>query len=63
MRKIDSKKMKKLKERDMPTAIAKINRLNKIHQEAGTALHLPSPMLQDKDLELLAKLTRIQGGQ
>lgn len=51
--------MKKLKERDMPTAIAKINRLNKIHLEAGTPLHLPPPQLQDKDLELLAKLTRI----
>lgn len=42
MRKIDSKKMKKLKDRDMPTAIAKINRLNKIHLEAGSALELPA---------------------
>ncbi len=43
MRKIDQKKMKKLKDRDMGTAIAKINKLNKIHAEAGTEMVLPEP--------------------
>lgn len=60
MRKIDQKKMKKLKDRDMGTAIAKINKLNKIHAEAGTEMVLPEPQLQDKDLELLAKLSGMQ---
>ncbi len=33
--------MKKLKERDMTTAIEKINRLNKIHKESGSRMVLP----------------------
>jgi hypothetical protein len=35
--------MKKLKDRDMSTAIEKINRLNKIHKESGSKMILPLP--------------------
>lgn len=60
LRKIDIKKMKKLKEIDLPSAIDKLNKFNPKLLNIKTQLILPEPQINDKDLELLGKLNNLQ---
>ena len=60
LKKIDAKKMKKLKERELPIAVEKMNKQNEIFIEK-TKLILPEPQLQDQGLEAFAKLKTMQG--
>eukprot|EP00828_Plagiopyla_frontata_P043233 TRINITY_DN6684_c0_g2_i2.p1 TRINITY_DN6684_c0_g2~~TRINITY_DN6684_c0_g2_i2.p1 ORF type:complete len:340 (-),score=57.46 TRINITY_DN6684_c0_g2_i2:12-1031(-) len=52
----DQEKMKKLKEKDLPSAISLINKQNNPIMKPKTKLIMPTPQLHDKDLEFLGKM-------
>ena len=54
---IDNKRLKKLKERELDSVINKLTKDQPNIFEGKTKLILPQPQLQDKDLELLGKVT------
>merc|ERR1719199_621932 len=57
MRKDDERKLKKLKQDNMPKAIEVINKLNDPQQLLKrTALNLPAPQLTDTELEQIVKM-------
>jgi len=62
-RKHDEKKMKKLKDRDLPKAVETINKLNNAFVQNKSKLVLPGPQLHDKELEEMGKLNSLQQGQ
>ena len=62
-RKHDEKKMKKLKDRDLPKAVETINKLNNAFVNNKTKLLLSAPQLQDKELEEMGKLNSLQQDQ
>jgi pre-mRNA-splicing factor CDC5/CEF1 len=62
-KKIDAKRMKNLKQKDLPAAIDMINKMNdpkNIIQR--NSLILPEPQVTDKDIEGIAKLTGMEKG-
>merc|ERR1719265_2584644 len=57
MRKDDERKLKRLKEDNLPKAIEMINKLNDPQQLIkGTKLSLPAPQLTDAELEAIVKM-------
>jgi pre-mRNA-splicing factor CDC5/CEF1 len=58
LRKLDQKKLKKLRTLNLPEQIEKMNRVNPLMYEKKTRLVLNPPQLTDRDLELLGKMTK-----
>lgn len=58
LRKLDQKKLKKLRTMNLPEHIEKLNKVNPLMYQKKTRLVLPEPQLTDKDLELLGKMTK-----
>lgn len=58
LRKLDQKKLKKLRSLNLPEHIEKLNKTNPLLYQKKTRLVLSEPQLTDKDLELLGKLTK-----
>ena len=57
-RKLDEKRMKNLKQKNLPKAIEMINRLNDpMNVISRTKLNLPSPQVNETDLKEIAKIT------
>lgn len=60
MRKLDQRRIKKLKERNLPQAVENINKLNNALINTKTKLLLPNPQLPDKELEQMGKMNTLQ---
>lgn len=60
LRKIDQKKLKKLRGLELPQHIEKLNKVNPLMYQKKTRLVLADPQLSDKELELLGKMTKSQ---
>ncbi|EGR30415.1 myb-like DNA-binding domain protein [Ichthyophthirius multifiliis] len=60
LRKIDEKRIKKLKENELEKVVEKMNQKTKEILSQSTKLVMPSPQLQDKDLEILGKINNFQ---
>lgn len=58
MRKLDQKKLKKIRAMNLPEHIDKLNKENPLMYQKKTKLVLTEPQLTDKDLELLGKMTK-----
>lgn len=58
MRKLDQKKLKKIRAMNLPEHIEKLNKANPLMYQKKTKLVLTEPQLTDKDLELLGKMTK-----
>lgn len=58
LRKLDQKKLKKLRSLNLPEHIDKLNKTNPLLYQKKTRLVLSEPQLTDKDLELLGKMTK-----
>ena len=58
LRKLDQKKLKKLRQMNLPEHIEKLNKVNPLMYQKKTRLVLSEPQLTDKDLELLGKMTK-----
>lgn len=58
LRKLDQKKLKKIRAMNLPEHIEKLNKANPLMYQKKTKLVLSEPQLTDKDLELLGKMTK-----
>lgn len=58
LRKLDQKKLKKIRAMNLPEHIEKLNKANPLMYQKKTKLVLTEPQLTDKDLELLGKMTK-----
>ncbi len=58
LRKLDQKKLKKLRAMNLPEHIDKLNKVNPLMYQKKTRLVLTDPQLTDKDLDLLGKMTK-----
>lgn len=58
MRKLDKKRIKKLMSKDLPAHINKLNKTNPLMYQKKQKLVLSDAQLNDKDLELLGKMTK-----
>lgn len=58
LRKLDQKKLKKIRAMNLPEHIEKLNKANPLMYQKKTKLSLSEPQLTDKDLELLGKMTK-----
>jgi pre-mRNA-splicing factor CDC5/CEF1 len=58
-RKIDQRRMKKLKERELDQAVNLYNKTTNLLNLKKTKMMLPDPQLKDQDLELLGKLNAV----
>jgi pre-mRNA-splicing factor CDC5/CEF1 len=58
LRKLDQKRLKKLRTMKMPEHQEKLNKINPLMYQKKTRLVLTDPQLTDRDLELLGKITK-----
>jgi pre-mRNA-splicing factor CDC5/CEF1 len=58
LRKLDQKRLKKLRTMKMPEHQEKLNKINPLMYQKKTRLILTEPQLTDRDLELLGKITK-----
>jgi pre-mRNA-splicing factor CDC5/CEF1 len=58
LRKLDQKKLKKIRAMNLPEHIEKLNKANPLMYQKKTKLVLTDPQLTDKDLELLGNMTK-----
>eukprot|EP01017_Pseudomicrothorax_dubius_P026119 TRINITY_DN2890_c0_g1_i10.p1 TRINITY_DN2890_c0_g1~~TRINITY_DN2890_c0_g1_i10.p1 ORF type:complete len:605 (+),score=188.83 TRINITY_DN2890_c0_g1_i10:351-2165(+) len=62
-RRVDARKIKKLKDRDLPSTYDKLVKLTDPMHQARSKLSLSQPQITDKDLEGMAKLNSMQAEQ
>ena len=60
-RKRDAKRIRLMRESDLPAVFEQVNRMNDVDMVAKRmSLHLPAPVLQEDELEAIAKLSDLQ---